>query len=874
MKIFIRQYLFPTFGNLSTDQIDIPSNKITTSSLKHILFEKYQIPISEQKLTVKMANVSLVTMTDEWPLSFFFIKHNSQIFLERIKPYNKAEEIMSLTKSKYLKSLGLINAPNSFNSTQKKKTNLFPIQESPNEYNDEIFLQKKSSTLKANNSIISTEDIKELLLLSIKNNNLLQLQELIDQYNQEYIKDIDMYLTESNGWNALHYASYHGYIEIANYLINSLKADINCMNKEGFTPLHLAVFKDQEEMVKLLLNTNGINVNCFHNQFGTPLHLACKKRHFKIVSLLVASKADLKIKDKNGKVPIEVCHDSTIKKLLSKLLINSSKLSSTSSSQTNSSTFGKDFPFLKNIEFMPPKPPKAIGYVEKIGNLLPIYRMRYLEVDPFVGTIKRYKSVRDYPRNPNEIIPLIGVTSCIKEYSDNESNITNINLQNKNTFYYFSVMYNSKEIYRVESNKACKKWIEIINSSVIYSKFWNKISKEYPNTADYLLKQQNDIIIINHHNGECKKHIHPLNKQKEKKSPPIIRRMSTNQLLEDSSNNNGLTFNSFQILDVLGSGTFGKVFKATLKHSSDDKIYAMKVINKRYLIRNNQLKYAITECNVLKQTDSPFIVTLHFAFQTMENLYMILDYCPGGDLGFHLMSRLFEENEAKFYIGELILAIEHLHNLDIIYRDLKPENILIDSENHIKLADFGLAKERIAQGELTQSFCGSPAYLSPEMVQRKGVGKSADIYGIGAVLYEMISGTPPFYSNEIEKLYQNIKKSKLVLHNYFSDELKDLLKKLLCRDPKKRIGIYNKSEIKSHPFFKDLDWEKLGRKEITPPLNLVQVKIDEENNKNKSMNGIEEFMRKKQMEFKDVDYNEDNQTIRRIKNYTFLKEKV
>ena len=839
MKIFIRQYLFPTFGNLSTDQIEIPSNKITTSSLKHILFEKYQIPISEQKLTVKMANVSLVTMTDEWPLSFFFIKHNSQIFLERIKPYNKAEEIMSLTKSKYLKSLGLINAPNSFNSTKKKKTNLFPIQESPNEYNDEIFLQKKSSTLKANNSIISTEDIKELLLLSIKNNNLLQLQELIDQYNQEYLKDIDMYLTESNGWNALHYASYHGYIEIANYLINSLKADINCMNKEGFTPLHLAVFKDQEEMVKLLLNTNGINVNCFHNQFGTPLHLACKKRHFKIVSLLVASKADLKIKDKNGKVPIEVCHDSTIKKLLSKLLINSSKLSSTSSSQTNSSTFGKDFPFLKNIEFMPPKPPKAIGYVEKIGNLLPIYRMRYLEVDPFVGTIKRYKSVRDYPRNPNEIIPLIGVTSCIKEYSDNESNITNINLQNKNTFYYFSVMYNSKEIYRVESNKACKKWIEIINSSVIYSKFWNKISKEYPNTADYLLKQQNDIIIINHHNGECKKHIHPLNKQKEKKSPPIIRRMSTNQLLEDSSNNNGLTFNSFQILDVLGSGTFGKVFKATLKHSSDDKIYAMKVINKRYLIRNNQLKYAITECNVLKQTDSPFIVTLHFAFQTMENLYMILDYCPGGDLGFHLMSRLFEENEAKFYIGELILAIEHLHNLDIIYRDLKPENILIDSENHIKLADFGLAKERIAQGELTQSFCGSPAYLSPEMVQRKGVGKSADIYGIGAVLYEMISGTPPFYSNEIEKLYQNIKKSKLVLHNYFSDELKDLLKKLLCRDPKKRIGIYNKSEIKSHPFFKDLNWEKLGRKEITPPLNLVQIKIDEENNKNKGMNGIE-----------------------------------
>ena len=120
------------------------------------------------------------------------------------------------------------------------------------------------------------------------------------------------------------------------------------------------------------------------------------------------------------------------------------------------------------------------------------------------------------------------------------------------------------------------------------------------------------------------------------------------------------------------------------------------------------------------------------------------------------MFHLFEESEAKFYIGELILAIEHLHNLDIIYRDLKPENILIDNENHIKLADFGLAKENVQEGQITKSFCGSPAYLSPEMLNRKGVGKSADVYGIGAVLYEMISGTPPFYSNDIGLLYPYI----------------------------------------------------------------------------------------------------------------------
>lgn len=202
----------------------------------------------------------------------------------------------------------------------------------------------------------------------------------------------------------------------------------------------------------------------------------------------------------------------------------------------------------------------------------------------------------------------------------------------------------------------------------------------------------------------------------------------------------------------------------------------MKVINKKYLIRNQQLRYAVTECNVLKQISHPFIIKLHYAFQTPDYLYMILDYCPGGDLSYHIVKNLFDEDEAQFFIAELILAIEHLHSLDIIYRDLKPENILIDQEGHIKLADFGLAKENVADNKVTQSFCGSPAYLSPEMVNRRGVGKSADVYGIGAVLYEMISGTPPFYANDLGTMYKNISKSKLLMHDYFSEELQSLLK--------------------------------------------------------------------------------------------------
>jgi serum/glucocorticoid-regulated kinase 2 len=246
------------------------------------------------------------------------------------------------------------------------------------------------------------------------------------------------------------------------------------------------------------------------------------------------------------------------------------------------------------------------------------------------------------------------------------------------------------------------------------------------------------------------------------------------KLIEDSSLTKGINFSSFEIIETLGSGTFGKVFKVRLKETKE--IFAMKIINKKYLIRNQQLRYAVTECNVLKQTQHPFIIKLHYAFQTPDHLYMILDYCPGGDLSFHIVRNLFEEDEARFFIAELVLAIEHLHSLDIIYRDLKPENILIDAEGHIKLADFGLAKEKVADNKVAQSFCGSPAYLAPEMVNRRGAGKSADIYGIGAVLYEMISGTPPFYAHDLNTMYNNIAKNELMLHDYFSDELKDLLK--------------------------------------------------------------------------------------------------
>lgn len=238
--------------------------------------------------------------------------------------------------------------------------------------------------------------------------------------------------------------------------------------------------------------------------------------------------------------------------------------------------------------------------------------------------------------------------------------------------------------------------------------------------------------------------------------------------------NEKIFFDSFKILKVLGSGAFGRVYKVEKKDTK--KIYAMKALKKRNLILKNHLSYAVTEANVLKASNHPFILGLHYTFQTPFYLYFVLDYCPGGDLAFHLANKgTFTEDEVRFYMAELILSVQYLHSRDVIYRDLKPENILIDESGHIKLADFGLSKEGIADGKLARSFCGSPAYLAPEMVNRKGVGKAVDIYGLGVVMYELLAGEPPYYADDIPIMYQNIKKGKMKSIKGISSKAKSLV---------------------------------------------------------------------------------------------------
>ena len=202
---------------------------------------------------------------------------------------------------------------------------------------------------------------------------------------------------------------------------------------------------------------------------------------------------------------------------------------------------------------------------------------------------------------------------------------------------------------------------------------------------------------------------------------------------------------SFSIIKLIGKGSFGEVY--LVRKISNKKLYAMKVLHKCHIMAQNLVKYALTERNVLTITCHPFIVKLNYAFQTNEHMFLVLDYAPGGDLGEYLQrEKMFTEERARMYLAEIILALQHLHQKGIIFRDLKPDNIVIDEEGHALLTDFGLSKEGISDNQAAKSFCGSVAYLAPEILKRSGHGKSVDWYLYGVLMYEFLVGTPPYFS--------------------------------------------------------------------------------------------------------------------------------
>ena len=300
------------------------------------------------------------------------------------------------------------------------------------------------------------------------------------------------------------------------------------------------------------------------------------------------------------------------------------------------------------------------------------------------------------------------------------------------------------------------------------------------------------------------------NKRTETATTIPTRFSSTAQLFPPS-----ISMNDFQPLKLVGKGSFGKVI--LVKYFENNKIYAMKILKKEDIIKRNQVNHTKTERLILEKLNHPFIAKLKFAFQDEQKLYLVTEFMQGGELYFHLKrNSYFKEKAVKFYMSQILLAIEYLHNNGYIYRDLKPENILIDKDGNIKLTDFGLCKMLLSEQNTTDTLCGTPEYLAPEIFKRQSYTKCVDWFSFGILLYEMICGSLPFKLKN-RKIEESVYDTKIEYPEKMSLEARDTIGKLLEIEPEKRLGYNSREEIKNSSFFKDMDFNKVYNKEYRPP---------------------------------------------------------
>eukprot|EP00668_Euglena_longa_P018480 GGOE01023058.1.p1 GENE.GGOE01023058.1~~GGOE01023058.1.p1 ORF type:complete len:568 (-),score=141.14 GGOE01023058.1:507-2111(-) len=273
----------------------------------------------------------------------------------------------------------------------------------------------------------------------------------------------------------------------------------------------------------------------------------------------------------------------------------------------------------------------------------------------------------------------------------------------------------------------------------------------------------------------------------------------------------------FELLSVIGRGTYGKVLKVRRKDTGT--IHAMKVMSKEVLIRSNMVDYTRKEKIIMANINHPFLVNLTWAFQTKEKVYLVMDFLQGGELYVHLRRKgRFREQRAKFYAAQVVLAFEYLHARNIIFRDLKPENVVLGKDGYACLTDFGMARTFDSKGgeeDRTNSFCGTDAYLSPEMIRGEHYHCENDWWSLGVLLFEMLQGDVPFYNDNVALLYEQILSAPLMFHKTITPTARDLLCALLCRDKSERLT--SADGIKRHDFFRDIQWDQLIQKELPPP---------------------------------------------------------
>lgn len=290
----------------------------------------------------------------------------------------------------------------------------------------------------------------------------------------------------------------------------------------------------------------------------------------------------------------------------------------------------------------------------------------------------------------------------------------------------------------------------------------------------------------------------------------------------DSHSSSQVSLADFSFIKVLGKGSFGKVLMAEYRKTRD--IFAIKVLKKDTIIQDDDVECTMTEKRILAlAAKHPFLTALHSCFQTKDCLFFVMEYVAGGDLMFQIQgARKFDEARARFYSAEVALALMFLHRNDIIYRDLKLDNILLDQDGHCKIADFGMCKEYMSSGKTTQTFCGTPDYIAPEILQELDYDAAVDWWAMGVLMYEMMAGQPPFEADNEDELFECILHDDVLYPVWLSKEAVSVLKGFMTKNPSKRLGCVAENggerAIQMHPFFAGkIDWEALEQKKVPPP---------------------------------------------------------
>lgn len=600
--------------------------------------------------------------------------------------------------------------------------------------------------------------------------------------------------TTIDGWSSLHVACFFNHVPIVRYLLTR-NANCNRETKDNWTPLQLVCYLGHFECVEALVTHPEIQVNKMTASRGTGLHIAASRGHLNIIKRLIQGGSCLTLADNIGQVPLDLAATPEVEGYLQKCM-------------------GKKW--LPRPRSFSTAPPMRADWVYMVQKLKLSDSQVYLVLQPTQGLLSRFTSEAEFLDNeaPERVYHLQSLQDVRL--------VSRRLFQAKLAFNFRVESKTSSAQYYTFDEEQSKEWVIRIIEAIEFCQLV-RIGLPSPKAPGSPIPP---VIELPKH-GEFQRDTEI--KVTGAETPIIVLDCPVIQITPpevepqvpypvavspEEVKKPGISLNDFEILDEIGSGSFSKVYK--VQKNDDSSIFAMKTLSKDFLRKRRQLKYAISEGKIWQQLDHPFIVKLHYAFQTNKSLHFVVDYCSNGTLAEQLATHgIFTEDEAKFFAIELLLVLEYLHKLDIIYRDLKPENLLLDDRGQIRLTDFGLAKD--SKSEVCATFVGSPAYLAPEMLSDRIATKASDVYAFGLVLYELIEGKPPFYSTDIEELFDNIRNSQLQFPSHMSSAMTDFLSVILSHEAARRPTI---KQCKQHALFADVNWESYLNGEVKSPARL------------------------------------------------------